>query len=73
MRWEYKTLRCDENDLGNHVIDHVLSDHGAAGWELVSVVTKERHGYSHGVWLFLKRRISASTPFEHSATEAERK
>ncbi len=59
MRWEYKRVNLDIQDVPEPRFEVELNRLGKAGWELVSVVQHERHGYSHEVHLVFKRPLAA--------------
>lgn len=57
MRWEYKRVPCEPNELQEGEIDVRLAELGNEGWELVTSVQKERHGHTSQLHLFFKRPL----------------
>lgn len=55
MRWRYKRVDIDITDVGGVRFEERLDGLGADGWELVTALQHERHGYSHEVHLLFKR------------------
>ena len=54
-RYEYRTMRMAIERLGDESFVHTLNQLGADGWNLVSTVSHERHGYSREVHLIFSR------------------
>jgi hypothetical protein len=57
MRWEYKRVDLDIGDVAGAGFESQLDGIGGEGWELVTAVQHERHGYSHEVHLVFKRPV----------------
>lgn len=55
MRWEYRRVDLDIAQVAKAGFEQTLNALGAEGWELVSAIQHERHGYSHEVHLVFKR------------------
>jgi hypothetical protein len=55
MRWEYRRIQVEIGDVAKDDFEARLNEAGAEGWELVTAVQHERHGYSREVHLVLKR------------------
>ena len=61
MRWQYKRLELDIADVNGPRLEAALSELGADGWELVTSVQQEKHGYSRRVHFLFKRREDQAT------------
>lgn len=61
MRWEYRRIHLEVAEVSRDDFDARLNEAGADGWELVTVVQHERHGYSRDVHLLFKRPVPAVT------------
>ena len=61
MRWEYMRVDLDIQDVSKPTFVDTLNSLGAQGWELISTLQHERHGYSHEVHLVLKRALAESS------------
>jgi hypothetical protein len=59
MRWEYRRLDVEIGEVSSEDFEKQLNDLGAEGWELVSTIQHERHGYSREVHLVFKRPVAA--------------
>lgn len=55
MRWEYRRIDLEIGEVSKDDFERRLNEAGAEGWELVTAVQHERHGYSREVHLVLKR------------------
>ncbi len=55
MRWEYRRIDLPIEDVAKDEFVKLLDEAGAEGWELVTALQHERHGYSREVHLVLKR------------------
>jgi hypothetical protein len=53
-RWEYKCLKIGARELAEGT-EEKLDALGAEGWEVVTAVSGERHGYAHDVMFVMKR------------------
>ena len=56
-RREQRVLAIDRSESMNETLDAAMQDVGAAGWELVSSVGRERHGHSHEFFLFFRKPL----------------
>lgn len=61
MRWEYRRVDLEIGEVSREDFVARLNEAGAEGWELVTVVQHERHGYSREVHLVFKRPIAGAT------------
>jgi hypothetical protein len=55
-RYEHRILQADIAELGD-ALEARLNTLGAEGWRVTGTVSRERHGYSHEVHVFLSRRV----------------
>jgi len=56
-RYEYRIEQTQIEDLGKPGLAQRLNTLGAEGWQLVSTIAHERHGYSHEIHLLFSRRV----------------
>ena len=57
--WEYLRTVVEFSKLLRGDGDAEVARLGAEGWELVSTIARERHGYGHEVCLFFKRPMAS--------------
>lgn len=55
MRWEYRRVSVEIEEVAGPAFESALGQLGDAGWELVGAVQRARRGYSHEVHLVFKR------------------
>lgn len=55
--WEYNVIHVDNEGLVPEQLTQVLGELGKSGWELVSVLQRATHGYTHGGIFVLKRPL----------------
>ena len=55
--YEYRHLNVDVIELAAPAFDDMLAAYGRDGWQLVSSITQEKHGYSHAVHLIFVRPL----------------
>lgn len=55
-RYEYRILQADITDLGKKELEDRLNGLGSEGWNLVSTLSHERHGFSREIHMILSRR-----------------
>lgn len=55
--WEYQVTHVENDALSPEKLTPVLAELGKVGWELVSVVSRATHGYTHGATFVLKRPL----------------
>ena len=56
-RYEYRHLNVDINELTAPAFDDKLATFGRDGWELVTTIPHEKHGYSHAVHMIFIRPL----------------
>ncbi len=55
--WEYQVTHVENDALTPERLTPILAELGKVGWELVSVVSRATHGYTHGATFVLKRPL----------------
>lgn len=58
-QFEYRALKTNVDDLAKDELVTRLNGLGAEGWELVSTISHQHHGYSHEVHMIFVRRREA--------------
>jgi hypothetical protein len=58
--WEYQVTHVENEALTPEKLTPVLAELGKVGWELVSVLARATHGYTHGATFVLKRPLRDS-------------
>jgi hypothetical protein len=59
-RYEYMTIKTDILRLEDADLLARLNDLGAQGWNLVTAIPQEKHGYSHAVHLLFSRETAGA-------------
>lgn len=57
-RYEYRVLQADIGQLKHEDFEEKLNAMGREGWNLITSVAHERHGYSHEVHFVFSRPIT---------------